>query len=103
MAKIFEDAGDLVVEAEDTLALAKRRVAVDMVVLASGMAAALDNGKLQGDIAFDDDHFVVADKTAPGIYAAGCARGPVDVATAVQDATAAAAMKAIGATTAARG
>ena len=103
VAKIVEDAGDLVVEAEDTLALAKRRVAVDMVVLASGMAAALDNGKLQGDIAFDDDHFVVADETAPGIYAAGCARGPVDVATAVQDATAAA-MKAIGAIqTAARG
>lgn len=103
VAKIVEDAGDLVVEAEDTLALAKRRVAVDMVVLASGMAAALDDGKPQGDIAFDNDHFVVADETALGIYAAGCARGPVDVATAVQEATAVA-MKAIGAIqTAARG
>jgi quinone-modifying oxidoreductase subunit QmoA len=96
VAKIVEEAGDLIVEAEDTEALAKRRVAVDMVVLASGMAAALDDGRPQGDVAFDGDHFVVADGTAPGIYVAGCARGPVDVATAVQDATAAA-MKAIGA------
>jgi quinone-modifying oxidoreductase subunit QmoA len=96
VAKIVGSGSDLVVEAEDILALTKRRVAVDMVVLASGMAAALDNGKPQADIAFDADHFVVADNTAPGIYATGCARGPVDVATAVQDATAAA-MKAIGA------
>jgi quinone-modifying oxidoreductase subunit QmoA len=96
VAKIVADGGDLVVEAEDTLAMAKRRVAVDMVVLATGMAAALDNGKPKGDIAFDDDHFVIAGDTAPGIYAAGCARGPVDVATAVQDATAVT-MKAIGA------
>lgn len=96
VAKIVDDGGDLVVEAEDTLAMAKRRVAVDMVVLATGMAAALDNGKPKGDIAFDDDHFVVAGETAPGIFAAGCARGPVDVATAVQDATAVT-MKAIGA------
>jgi len=96
VAKIVQENGDLVVEAEDTLALAKRRVAVDMVVLASGMASAMDNGKPKADIAFDDDHFVAADETAPGIFAAGCARGPVDVATAVQDATAAT-MKAIGA------
>jgi len=103
VAKIVETAGDLVVEAEDIQAQAKRRVAVDMVVLASGMAAALKRGKPQADIAFDDDRFVVADGTAPGIYAAGCARSPVDVATAVQDATAAV-MKAIGAIqTAARG
>ena len=103
MAKIVETAGDLVVEAEDIQAQAKRRVAVDMVVLASGMAAALERGKPQANIAFDDDHFVVADGTAPGIYVAGCARAPGDVATAVQDATAAV-MKAIGAIqTAARG
>jgi quinone-modifying oxidoreductase subunit QmoA len=103
VAKIVETAGDLVVEAEDIQAQAKRRVAVDMVVLASGMAAALERGKPQANIAFDDDSFVVADGTAPGIYAAGCARSPVDVATAVQDATAAV-MKAIGAIqTAARG
>ncbi len=105
VAKIVEDRADgtLVVEAEDTLALEKRRVRVDLVVLASGMASALEDGKPQGSVAFDDDHFVVPDETAPGIYAAGCARGPVDVATTVQDATAVA-MKAIGAIqTAARG
>lgn len=96
VAKIVAEGGDLVVEAEDTLAQVKRHVAVDMVVLATGMPAALADGAPQADIAFDDDHFVVADDTAPGIYAAGCARGPVDVATAVQDATAVT-MKAIGA------
>lgn len=95
VAKIVGNGGDLVVEAEDTCAQAKRRVAVDMVVLAAGMAAAIADRKPQGDIAFDGDHFVIADDT-PGVFAAGCARAPVDVATAVHDATAAA-MKAIGA------
>lgn len=103
VAKVVKAGGDLVVEAEDLQAQAKRRVAVDMVVLASGMAAALKHGRPQADIAFDDDRFVVADGTGVGIYAAGCARSPADVATAVQDATAAV-MKAIGAIqTAARG
>lgn len=98
VAKIVEDAatGDLVVEAEDILAVEKRRVAVDLVVLASGMASSLDDAKPAGDIPFDKDHFVLPDRAAPGIYVAGCARGPVDVATSVQDAVAGA-MKAIGA------
>ena len=38
------------------------------------------------------DHFVLAAQTGEGIFAAGCARAPVDVATSVQDATAAAAL-----------
>ncbi len=103
VAKIVETAGDLVVEAEDIQAQAKRRVAVDMVVLASGMASALARGKPPANCAVDDDSFVVADGTMPGIFAAGCARSPGDVSAAVQDATAAV-MQAIGAIqTAARG
>jgi quinone-modifying oxidoreductase subunit QmoA len=98
VAKIADDpeTGDLVVDAEDTLGLKKRRVNVDMVVLASGMAASLEDGKPEGCMRFDGDHFVVPDEAASGIFVAGCARGPVDVATSVQDATAAA-MKAISA------
>jgi len=43
-------------------------------------------------VALDGDHFVLAAQTGAGIFAAGCAKAPVDVATSVQDATAAAAM-----------
>ncbi|MBI2835151.1 MAG: CoB--CoM heterodisulfide reductase iron-sulfur subunit A family protein [Acidobacteria bacterium] len=98
VARILEDAatGELAVEAEHILSLEKIRVKVDLVVLASGMAASLDDGKPGAAIGFDKDHFLLPEETAPGIFAAGCARGPVDVATAAQDATAAA-LKALGA------
>ena len=98
VAKITRDgaSGDLLVEAEDILSLTKTRISVDMVVLASGMTSSLAGTKPQAGVVYDKDNFVLADERAPGVFAAGCARGPVDVATAVQDATAAA-MKAIGA------
>ena len=62
---------------------------VDLVVLATGMASSIDKttSDLPGN--YDSDSFILPDETAPGIFAAGCARGPVDVATSVQDATAA--------------
>ncbi len=81
----------LVVEAEDILSAEKTRVAVDLVVLASGMVPSLATSKIAGPIALDGDHFV-AEGTGEGIFAAGCAKGPFDVATSVQDATAAAAL-----------
>jgi heterodisulfide reductase subunit A-like polyferredoxin len=70
-------------------------VHADLVVLATGMAASLDQGAPVG-VHADKDHFLLPDESAPGIFPAGCARGPVDVATAAQDGTAAA-LKAIGA------
>ena len=71
----------------------KLRVDADLVVLATGMVAS--DGEIDGDaVRLDKDRFVVADESAPGIFVAGCARGPVDVATATADATAAA-LKAI--------
>jgi len=96
VAKVIEDPTDkeLIVEAEDILSAQKFRVKVDLVVLATGMVASLEESKPEGQVAIDKDHFVLHDESAPGIYVAGCARGPVDVATAVQDATAAA-LKAI--------
>jgi quinone-modifying oxidoreductase subunit QmoA len=96
VAKIIEDATrkELIVEAEDILSARKFRVNVDLVVLATGMVANMEEKKPAAEVGYDKDHFVIADESAPGIYVAGCARGPVDVATAVQDATAAA-LKAI--------
>jgi quinone-modifying oxidoreductase subunit QmoA len=96
VAKIVEDPKEhtLIVEAEDTVSAKKIRVNVDLVVLATGMVANLEGEKPAAEIVYDEDHFVSPDSTAPGIFVAGCARGPVDVATAAQDATAAA-LKAI--------
>jgi quinone-modifying oxidoreductase subunit QmoA len=93
IARITADPGSrqLVVEAEDILSAAKTRLAVDLVVLASGMVSSLATSAVGGPIALDADHFVTAG-TGEGIVAAGCAKGPFDVATSVQDATAAAAL-----------
>jgi len=93
IARITADAAtrQLVVEAEDILSAVKTRLAVDLVVLASGMVSSLAASKIAGPIALDADHFVTAG-TGDGIFAAGCAKGPFDVATSVQDATAAAAL-----------
>ena len=92
VAKVIEDRSNeaLVVEAEDILSGQKIRVNADLVVLATGMVASADGDNRLPNIGYDADHFVEPDSTAPGIFAAGCARGPVDVATAAQDATAAA-------------
>jgi len=94
VAKISEDPAtkQLVIEAEDILAAGKIRLAVDLVVLATGMMSSLAEGKMAGPVAFDADGFVIEAGTTDGIFAAGCAKGPFDVATSVQDATAAAAL-----------
>ena len=91
VAKIVEDPStkELLVEAEDILSAKKVRIRVDLVVLATGMASSLDMNKPHMPIDFDKDGFALPRETAPGIFAAGCARGPVDVATSVQDATSA--------------
>ena len=93
VAKITEDpvTRRLIVEAEDILSAEKTRLPVDLVVLASGMVSNLADGKMAGAVALDKDHFVVEVESGEGIFAAGCAKGPFDVATSVQDATAAAA------------
>jgi heterodisulfide reductase subunit A-like polyferredoxin len=91
VAKIEAEAGDnLRVVAEDTLSGQRLERVVDLAVLATGMQPESEIG---GVVAYDGHGFVNALK-APGITAAGCARRPVEVASAVQDATAAA-LKAI--------
>jgi quinone-modifying oxidoreductase subunit QmoA len=94
VAKVSQEpgTGQLIVEAEDILSAEKTRLPVDLVVLASGMVSSLADGKMAGAVALDKDHFVVEEQSGEGIFAAGCAKAPVDVATSVQDATAAAAL-----------
>jgi quinone-modifying oxidoreductase subunit QmoA len=94
IARITDDpaTGKLMVEAEDILSFEKLRLSVDLVVLASGMVSSLAASKPAGAIGLDRDSFVVPRGTGDGIFAAGCAKGPFDVATSVQDATAAAAL-----------
>ena len=114
IAKVVQDAesGRLVVEAEDILSARKSRLQVDLLVLATGMESSLSERSSSGAMGpsfepagseaetstlragpfrVDQDWFAGAEPQ-DGIFAAGCARGPFDVATSVQDATAAAAM-----------
>jgi len=96
VAKIQEDPAtqDPVVEVEDTLSGAKIRAQADLVVLATGMVPSTASERLPMDVAYDEFGFVVSDGSQKGVYAAGCAKRPVDVASSLQDATGAA-LKAI--------
>lgn len=96
VAKIEEDPAtqDPVVEVEDTLSGEKIRAQADMVVLATGMVPTTAGDRLPMDVVYDEFGFVVSDGSQKGIYAAGCAKRPVDVASSLQDATGAA-LKAI--------
>ncbi len=87
VAKIEEDpqSGDLIVEADDTLAGKKAKERVEMVVLATGIVPTLAGNPSLGKVTYDDYGFVAGGP--PGIYAAGCAKRPGDVSTSVQDAT----------------
>ncbi len=87
VAKITEaEDGDLIVEAEDTETGVKRKEKVNLVVLATGMQPS--------DVpCFEKDEYgFVVEKD--GIFTAGCAKKPADVASSVEDATGAA-LKAI--------
>jgi len=85
VARVTPDAatGKVIVEAEEIATARKVALPVDLVVLASGMAASLGTGRFEAPFQLDGDGFFDGDD---GIFAAGCAKGPVDVATAVQDA-----------------
>lgn len=85
---------DIIVEFEDILAGQKRRLAVDLCVLATGMAPTVSEIKLPDEVKISENGFVIPDTDKPGIYAVGCTKNPVDVAKSVQDATGAA-LKAI--------
>jgi len=91
VAKISEDAAsrDLVVEAEDTLSGRRVHQKVDFVVLATGIVPtdAAVRIEADGDLQRDEYGFLTGDQPLAGLFGAGCAKRPVDVATSVRDAT----------------
>ena len=89
VAKVTEDAsGKLEVEAEDTLSGEKVTRQVDLVVLATGMIPVGAGGtEVEGGLVSDEHGFLLGEQEQAGLFAAGCAKRPVDVATSVRDAT----------------
>lgn len=96
VAKIEEDpsTGKIIVEAEDILAGGKKKVAVDLCVLATGMEPTVSEVKLPDAVKINENGFVIPGEDGNGIYAVGCAKNPADVSKSVQEATGAA-LKAI--------
>lgn len=94
VARITEDpeTKDVIVEFENALSAEITRLKVNMAVLATGMVPTATDSKIPANIGYDEDGFIISDSR--GSIAAGCAKRPVDVVTAVRDATAAA-LKAI--------
>jgi quinone-modifying oxidoreductase subunit QmoA len=85
VARVSIDGGMPVMEVEDTAKGSKLKQKVDLVVLATGMVPSAGSASL----AADQYGFLISDQLSAGQLAAGCARGPMDVATAVRDATSA--------------
>ncbi|MDY6908801.1 MAG: CoB--CoM heterodisulfide reductase iron-sulfur subunit A family protein [Thermodesulfobacteriota bacterium] len=97
--EILEDpaTGLVTVQVEDQATGKILKEPFDLVVLATGMVPSTAAEKVPAAVAYDDYGFILSESGVPGIVGAGCVRRPVDVATSVQDATAAA-LKAIQAT-----
>lgn len=90
VADAQEDAkGNVVLTVEDAVRGEKLTLTYDMAVLATGMQPSLAGEKLPLPIAVDEDGFVTGGEEA-GIFAAGCARMPLDVMRSAQSGTSAA-------------
>jgi quinone-modifying oxidoreductase subunit QmoA len=99
VAKIEEDPAtkNLRIAVEDILGGGKMTIEADLVVLATGIVPSTQSQPLPFDIRCDDYGFGAPNEQPAGIIIAGTAKGPADVATAIQDATGAA-IKAIHST-----
>lgn len=84
---------DVIVEAEDAVNGRKLVAKHDLVVLATGMQPSLQNEENPYGVALDEDGFIVESEDS-GIFAAGCAREPLDVNHSAQSGSSAA-LKAI--------
>ncbi|NMC47903.1 MAG: heterodisulfide reductase subunit A, partial [Desulfovibrio sp.] len=95
VAAVAEDAGsgDVLLTVEDAVTGIKSENRFEMAVLATGMQPSLAGQKLPVDVALDEMGFIVGGEEK-GIFAAGCAKTPLDVMKSAQSATGAA-MKAI--------
>ncbi len=87
VAKVSEDSKtkNIIVEAEDTIAMKKVKVEADLVVLATGMEPSSLSCDLPSEVKVNDIGFMSAELQGPGIYAVGVGKQPVDVMTSVQD------------------
>ncbi len=85
----------VIVEVEDAVKGLKKKVRHDIVVLAAGMRPSLAGQKNPFGVTLDADGFVV-DGEEKGIFAAGCAKQPLDVTRSAQSGSGAA-MKAVNA------
>lgn len=94
--EIWENAetGQVTVQVEDQQTGAILRDAFDLVVLATGMVPTTADQKVPAEAAYDEHGFMLSAQPSGGVIPAGCVKRPVDVASSVQDATAAA-LKAI--------
>lgn len=89
-AVVRDKAGDDVwVTVEDAVSGAKSVERFDLVVLATGMQPSLADSPLPLDISMDAEGFI-QDGGGKGIFAAGCAKQPLDVTKSAQSATGAA-------------
>ena len=89
VAKITQDNGKLILRVEDTTKESLNEIAVDMVVLATGMQPNTSETRLPIQVPYDDYGFIASQHARAGIYAAGCTRTPTGVSESVQDGTAA--------------
>ncbi len=85
--------GDIFLEVEDAIKGEKRIHQHDLVVLATGMQPTLGDEKSPFKALLDEDGFVINGEEN-GIFAAGCAKQPLDVMRSAQSGTSAA-LKAI--------
>jgi len=84
-----EETGALMLEGENTNTGEQIRMDFDLVVLATGMVPNKINTAPSSNVSCDEYGFLTYDPKKAGIYGAGCVRRPTDVASSVQDATAA--------------
>lgn len=93
VAKIEASGSNVKVTVEDAVTGIKGEDVFDLVVLATGMQPSLAGAKLPKGVEVDEDGFLVGGEDK-GIFAAGCAKLPLDVMKSAQSATSAA-LKAI--------
>jgi quinone-modifying oxidoreductase subunit QmoA len=80
--------GSLVVEAEDVLSGTSTSRSVDLVVLATGIVPSDASGiHVDGGLRTDAHGFLTREQPSDGLFVAGCAARPTDVATCVRDAS----------------
>jgi quinone-modifying oxidoreductase subunit QmoA len=85
---------DVILEVTDTISGENLQERFDMAVLATGIVPNTADLKIPFELKYDDYGFIDGSEEIEGIYAAGCACRPCDVAHSTREATAAA-LKAI--------